>query len=106
MSSLTTPFQINSQRMRSARSRESIRADSRRATFAACDPRGATQEWRKHVDLWEIPLMVILPAGYSAARSSVPLRFTYLAKKGSRSRGILPIAAARTRGFIVFDGKI
>ena len=53
-----------------------------------------------------IPLMVILPAGYSAVRSPVPLRFTYLAKKGSRSRGILPIAAARTRGFIVFDGKI
>jgi hypothetical protein len=36
--------------------------------------------------------MVILPAGYSAVRSPVPLRFTYLAKKGSRSRGILRTA--------------
>src|SRR5260370_41419393 len=36
--------------------------------------------------------MVILPAGYSAVRSPVPLRFTYLAKKGSRSRSILRTA--------------
>jgi hypothetical protein len=64
---------------------------------------------RRHsrcADERELPLMVILPAGCSAVRSAVPPRFTYLAKKGSRSRGILRAAAARTRDFIVSDGKI